>query len=282
MKTMRNLLLVGIAAAFCCSIGNAQIIYSNDFTIGSGNIISGTSVPTVANTFAGGSSSATWRDALGTHDTNSVGTQLYWGADGTVPGTPNSLLLPFSPQSGNTYLLTATVTFTGNPGSWVGLGFGNVYSLNALWGYGRFSDSGNNGPNGQDWMIATESSGNVQTFHSRNGQDFNQNGFFTAGPQTLTLQVLLDTTTTLWTKSVYVGGVQAGTTYAYTANPTINSVGITENSLSTPGNVQWDNITLAVVPEPSVLALIGAGLTMLFLVTLCRNRRRDMAGKTLV
>lgn len=63
MKTMRNLLLAGIIAAYCCSIGNAQTIYFNAFS-GGATTIDGTA-PTIANNFAGGTSSATWNDVLG-------------------------------------------------------------------------------------------------------------------------------------------------------------------------------------------------------------------------
>jgi hypothetical protein len=281
MKTTRNLLMAGMVAAFCCSIANAQIIYSNNFSLGAASDINGTA-PTMAYNYAGGSSSATWSDALGIHDTNATGA-VYFGANGSVPGTPDSLLLPFTPQSGYVYTLIASLTFSGNPGNWVGLGFAQNYSTNALYGYGRFSDTGNGGPNGQDWMIATESSGNVQTFYSRNGQHFSQNGFFTAAgaPETLSLEVVLDTTTTLWTMAQYINGVQAGTTYTYTANPTIGSVGLTETTMGAPTDVQWNNIMLTAtpVPEPSALALTGAGLTTMVLVSLYR-RRRNAARET--
>jgi hypothetical protein len=72
MKTNISVLLAGIAVAFYCSIGNAQIIYSNNFSLGEAVNING-SAPTMANDFAGGTSSALWKDALGSQDTNSSG-----------------------------------------------------------------------------------------------------------------------------------------------------------------------------------------------------------------
>jgi hypothetical protein len=208
----------------------------------------------VASDYAGGTSSATWSDALGIHDTNSVGTQLYFGANGTVPGTPNSLLLPFTPQSGYIYTLTAVVTWTGNPGSWIGLGFAQNDSANVPYGYGRFSDSVNGGPNGYDWIILTESSANVQWFAGPHGtgQQLSQNGFFMANgaSETLSIQVELDTTGIRWRVSSYVNGIQVATNYTYATNPTIGAVGITETSLGSPGAVQWNNIMLTAVAVP--------------------------------
>src|ERR1700759_2422724 len=115
----KNLLSAGIILFFYGFIGNAQIIYSNDFTLGGASNIWGTA-PTAANTFAGGSSSAKGRDVLGTNDAGSL---LANGIDN--PTLPDSWVLPFNPQSGYVYLLTVSVTFTGNPGSldWVGMGF---------------------------------------------------------------------------------------------------------------------------------------------------------------
>jgi hypothetical protein len=157
MKKMRNLLLAGIIPLFCGLIGNAQIIYSNAFN-GAAVNISGTA-PTVATNYAGGSSSATWNDVLGVNNTGSL---LANGTNSTTLG--DSWLLPFAPQSGYIYTLTAQLVFTGSPGSWVGLGFAQNDSVNVPVGYGRFADSGNGGPDGYDFLILTESSGNVQYF----------------------------------------------------------------------------------------------------------------------
>jgi hypothetical protein len=261
MKTNINLLLAGVTAAFCCSTGNAQIVYSHDFTAGAAVNVDGTA-PTAAYDYAGGSSSAIWNDALGVNNTHSM---LANGVNSTTLG--DSWLLPFTPQSGYLYTLTASLTFSGNPGNWVGLGFAQHDSHNVPSGYGRFSDSGNNGPTGYDWMILTESSGNVQYFGGAKAANtiFNANGAFTAGPQTLTAEVLLNTSGANWTVSAYVNGVQMGTNFTYSANPTISAVGFTQNALSTPANYQWNSLALtATVPEPSALALTGLGLAGLF------------------
>jgi hypothetical protein len=116
MKTTLKILLVGIAAIFCYSIGNAQTIYYNDFSQGGAVNINGTS-PTVANNFAGGTSSATW---------NSVSNSAtsYLNSDDTVGTTLGSFLLPFTAQSGYIYTLTASVTLSSmTAGKWITMGF---------------------------------------------------------------------------------------------------------------------------------------------------------------
>lgn len=243
MKTTENLLLAGIIALLSCSIGNAQIIYSNNFALYGATNIWGTA-PTVANNYAGGASSATWNDALGTNDTGAL---LANGSDTATLG--DSWLLPFNPQPGYVYTLTASLTFTGSPGSWIGLGFAQNDSVNVPNGYGRFADSSNGGPTGYDFIILTESSGGVQYFTGPKGntpQIFAGTGF-TAGPQTLTVQVILNTTNTLWSISAYVNGVQMGYTTNYSSYPPIGAVGLTQTVLTAPTTVRWNYLTLAAV-----------------------------------
>ena len=266
MKATNSLLAAGILAVFCCSVGNAQIsysnslvgatlIYSNNFNLGSSGVNISNTPPNVANSVFGGSSTATWQDVLGIHDTNSTG-PVFFGADGTVPGTPDSIVLPFTPQSGYVYTLTASLTFSGSPGSWVGLGFAQRIPTNANTGYGRFSDGGstppNQGPNGYDWIILTESSGNVQFFKGAGGgnQLISQNGFFAANsPATHTVKLILDTTRAQWGLAAYVDDKQASTNSIYSSgNPTIGAVGITENTLGAPGTVQWNTLALSATP----------------------------------
>jgi hypothetical protein len=245
MKTMRKLLLAGMMPLFCCSIGNAQIIYSNAFNGGAMNI-NGTA-PTMANDFAGGTSSATWNDVLGI---NNTGALLANGANSTTLG--DSWILPLAPQSGYIYTLTGSLTFTGSPGGWVGLGFGEYNNVNVSVGTGRFADSF---INGYDWMILTESSGNVQYFsgpRANTPQIYSANGTFAANtPQTISVQVILNTTGSLWSTTAYVNGVQMGSTFTYASNPSIGAVGVTQTGLAVPANYRWNYLTLEAV---------GAGL----------------------
>ncbi len=227
------------------------ILYSNDFN-GAAYSIAGTPL-TEANTLVGGANAANWTDALGTNDTGAV------LANGVVASLePDSWVLPFTPEAGYIYTLTASLTFDGNPGNWVGLGFAQRVPTNAVVGYGRFSDGGSTppeeGPNGYDWIILTESSGNVQYFAGAGGSAAitNGNGFFTIGAGTHTVQVLLNTTTNHWIISSYVDGVQAGTNYPYPSNPPIGAAGFTQNTPTAIDEVQWNYLTLSQVAPGGV------------------------------
>ena len=256
MKTTSTWLLAGTLAAFCCRTGSAQtIIYSNAFDGGAVNIWR--TAPNVAESLFGGTAAATWSDALGVNDTNA------FYANGTV-GTalPDSLLLPFQPQPGYIYTLSASLSFAGNPGGWVGVGFAQNDTSTAALGHGRFSDDS---VTGYDWAILTEATGNVQFFAGPRGtgQLFTQNGFFTAGAATHTLNVVLNTTGAHWSIASYVDNVQVATDYAYGVNPPIGAVGLTQTALSAPANVHWDSLALSVAPlvitQQPVSAAVEAG-----------------------
>src|SRR6185437_4620963 len=153
MKTRLNLLLAGIVAVFYCSIGNAQIIYSNNFSLGTGVDISNTT-PTVANSYAGGTNTARWVDLYGALNPSPGGVLL----DNGVNLCPNGDYwnLPFIPQPGHIYLLTVNMTFTNGTSAQPEIGF----SSNAT-NYvtdGRFNGS----IGGFNWMALAYGSGNVQ------------------------------------------------------------------------------------------------------------------------
>ena len=94
MKTTINLLLAVMVmfTALRCSIGSAQIIYSNNFS-GTGINISNTA-PTYAATYAGGSSSAVWLDV------NGSATAHGFLLDNGINTSPQAdyWALPFKPQ----------------------------------------------------------------------------------------------------------------------------------------------------------------------------------------
>lgn len=234
---------------FCCSIGNAQIIYSNAFNGAAVNIYG--TPPTVANNGTGGISSATWNDAL---EINNTGALLANGIDTAPVG--DSWLLPFTPLPGYVYTLTVSLTFTNNPGNWVGVGFAQYNSVNESVGNGRFADGG---VVGYDWMILTESSGSVSFFTGpkANSPNIFSGTGFTSGPQTNIAQVILTTTGSVWTTTAYVNGVQMGNTYTFTnSNPPIAAVGITQSTVTAPTAVRWNYLTLTAVgtsPTPGTV-----------------------------
>ena len=256
MRTMRSLLLAGMIPLFLSTFGDAQAIYSNTFNGGAVNI--NQQEPTVATDNAGAAISAIWKDA---------GNSKMLYADGTVnTAAGDSVLLPFTPENGYIYTLTASVTFSGDPGSWIGAGFAENYWYSGS-GNAQFNESG---VNGYDWAILTESSGNVQYFSGPGGtnQLFNQNGFFTAGTATHTLTLTLNTTGAQWVISCAVDGNQAGSTYTYTTQPTITAFGLTQHALTTPGAIHWNSISLQATgtrttnPVNATVSFSGAGVRL--------------------
>lgn len=261
MKITLNAFLAGMALLTCCSMGRAQTqtIYHNDFTTGGGSGIGGTA-PTLSYSIAGGSSSATWNVV-----SNSA--TAFMHTDGTVGANQNSVLLPFTPQSGYLYTLSATITFTGAPGNWVSLGFSQFNPVNSA--TPRFADSA---VTGYDWMIANDAAGNNEQFFAgpRGTPSAGIGGSqgLLSGSGTFTLTLDLNTMGAQWSIASFIDGVQLGTNFVYSANPTITAVGLGQNTLSAPGNLRWDtlDLTASPVPEPSVWALAGVGAAMLALL----------------
>ena len=254
MKTTVKLLLAVTMAAFCCSIGKADnIIYSNNFSLGTGVNISNTP-PTVANSFAGGTNTAVWQDTDGTFNTH--GPLLDTGIDNCAQ--IDYWALPFTPQSNFIYLLTVNVTFTNNPGIAPEFGFSTNLFTNNFSGDARF----NGNSNGYDWMAPTESTGNIQYFAGPKTTTTiaNINNIFPGNtPSTNTFQILLNTKSNLWSAVGYVNGVQAGSVFNYSAsipNPTnILSVGISLNgTASLPTAIQYNTFSLSTTLQPFITA----------------------------
>lgn len=258
LKSITNLLWVGILATLCCSIGDAQIIYSNFFN-GGGVTVNGTA-PTAANNLAGGINSAQWICTYtNSGPASSNGTVL---ANGTIATDPGCALLPFTPQPGNVYFMTASLTVPASMANWVAMGFTQLATQtnNAGGTYSRFTD---NPPNGYAWVdVAT--GGGDQLFggpRTSVGATPTINALPSAG--TYTLQVVLNTVGAQWTVSAYVngtisgtnvvGGTQIGTNIVYATNPTIGFAGIGQNSFSgnTTAGIQWNYWALSVVPVSS-------------------------------
>ncbi len=100
---------------FGCSIGNAQIIYSNAFNRGTAGI--NRFAPQVSTNAAGGTSSAHWNAV-----SNSATSFLH--QNGTIGTTLTTSLIPFTPENGYVYTLAASVTVpTMTAGKWVSMGF---------------------------------------------------------------------------------------------------------------------------------------------------------------
>ncbi len=268
MKKIANRLLVGMMALWCF-IGSAQVnylnapsvgtlIYSNAFN-GSPSLNISNTPPNYASGLFGGSNNTVWIDAGTPTDTNAFYAN---GNVGTSQG--DSILLPFTPQTNHVYILTASVTFSGNPGNWVGVGFAQNYAMSGI-GNARYADTG---VNGYDFAILTEGNGNIQFFTGPHGtgQIFNQTGFFTAGVGTHTVKLILDTTAVQWVIACYVDGFQAGGNFTYATLP-IGAVGITQNGLTAGAStyIHWNSFTLSsaqlLLSQQPASAAINAGAT---------------------
>jgi hypothetical protein len=226
---------------------SSPILYSNLFNGGTWPI-NGMAL-TAANSLVGGTNT-TWVDALGT---NGAGGILASGVDASP--ALDSWELPFTPHAGYVYTIAASLTFSGNPANWVGLGFAQTIPTNAAVGFGRFSDGGTTppqqGPNGYDWLIMTESSGALQYFAGAGGANQISSAGFTSGVGTHTIQIVLDTTATQWKAYASVDSASKGTN-TYSSNPPIGAVGITQTGPRTPGFTQWNYFTLTQVAPGGV------------------------------
>lgn len=271
MKMTKNLLMAGMVVAFCCSIGNAQIIYSNAFNGGAVDI--NNQAPTYVNPNAplfGGSSSALW-DVV----TNNSTFGYYANQDGTLGAGSESVLLPFTPVSGYVYTLTASLTFAVQPpsGGWGALGYGAHFPpSNGSTADPRFNSTL---VNGNPWALLNYASqgGGAVLFQSRTGTAGSMANLMSSLNTPYTISFVLDTTAPQWSTALYIDSTQVAS-YNYTANPSIASIGYGQTA-TTAGAYQWNYLTLSAepVPEPSTLALVGLIAGLMLLVTLRGNRR---------
>ena len=244
MRVAANFLVAGTTAVFSCSIGSAQIIYSNDFSSGSTASILNTA-PMVANDFAGGNSSATWNLT-----TNNPTLGASAAQNGTLGKIQNSVLLPFTPQAGYVYTLSGSITFNSDPGNWLDLGFGaNDPPVNtSSTGY-RFNDPA---VNGNPWSLFRPGTGNggVQLYYSRTGVVGSQALIPATFPNTNTIGIVLDTSGIKWVVSESVNGTPVTTSYTYSSYLTISSVGYGQTTLGAANIYQWNYLTLTAVGAP--------------------------------
>jgi hypothetical protein len=157
------------AVVFACSVGNAQVIYSNSFSGGAVTI--DTTAPTVANTLLGGSSSAKWISTF----TNGTGDTVL--ANGAITTNGGCAILPFTPQPGCVYFMTASLTVPSGMPNWVAMGFTQLATQtnNANGLYSRFTD---NPPRGYGWIGIREGTGGQNVLY---GGPYTQNSAGTCG-----------------------------------------------------------------------------------------------------
>ena len=250
MKSMKSTIASTLAAGALLSLSaQAAIIYQDDFN------------------FSGSLNGRTPNQTTGSNWT-AFGTWTGNGASIT-PGEANrSAYLPFVPQSGMIYELTAGMSnASGSATTWISLGFSESGT----------PPSNNNFTSGGIATVILRDNSLNQTYAgsgvanssgSLNFPTFVANTFYE-------YKVVLNTTGANWTYDVYRDGVQldvnggaAGLTYTWSSgNPTIGSVLLSNNTASS--SARYDYFRLEAIPEPSsVLSLAAAGL-----LGLLRRRR---------
>jgi hypothetical protein len=236
-----------------------SILYSNIFDGGTWNLAH--TATTLANTLVGGTNS-TWTDALGTNDSGSMEGS---GLDNSPLG--DSWVLPFTPEPGYVYTVTASAYMTGFPGSWIGAGFGGAIPINAPLPGARFADPDMYGYDFIIWVINT---GNVEFLQGPGAALYitNVNNFIvTATPVTHTAQVVLDTTGPQWVQYAFMDGTPAGTN-TFPSIPPIDSVGLTQTGLGAPNDVQWTTFSLTAVAPGGIPPYLLAPLPSTNTITL--------------
>ena len=242
-------LALGILFAFHGSIGQAQtIIYSNFFN-GEAVTINKTA-PTAAAGILGGSSSATWTCTY----TNNIGSATVF-ANGNIDTNASCALLPFTPQPGCIYIMTASLTIpTGMP-NWVAMGFTQsaTQTNNATGNFSRFTD---NPPGGYAWMNVRANTAQGVYAGRGTGSPMGNTTVIPAGTNNLT--IILNTAGARWTVSAYlggtisgtsvIGGTQMGTNFTYAANPPIACAGIGQTGFygQSVAGIQWNYWALSV------------------------------------
>jgi hypothetical protein len=222
-------------------MANAQIIYSNAFT--GAPVTLNDTAPTVANGLAGGVHSALWTCTY----TNGIdGTVL---ANGTLATNSGSALLPFAPQPGAIYTMTASLTVPASMSDWVAMGFAQFATQTNNPGYSRLTD---NPPNGYGWMIARTGTADQLFGGPKTSIPATPTSIALPGAGTYTLEIILNTVGAQWTVSAFVNGNQLGTNIVYSTNPTIEFAGIGQNQFTTgAAGVQWNYWALTVTQVPA-------------------------------
>jgi hypothetical protein len=256
MNRVRGLIMAFALAFACATVTKptlATTIYSDDFN-GSGSTPLNGQAPDVR------PGSETWT-ASNLWQANGVG-----GPTTRAQNSANSFL-PFVPENGNLYRLSATLaqptTTESATTSWAGLGFtASDDTATTLW----------NGPNNASPWILYRVNGQVVTFFgspSTPGSSEIEGTF--SGVQTLAIE--LDTRPSAWTAEWFVGGTSVRS-YTFPSNPTVTNVGfgLTEGlNLNVAGD--FDEFSLVIVPEPSSLATLSAGGGGLVVLWRRRGRR---------
>lgn len=246
-KTFEGVLLVSMLAGAIHASAAVSMIYEDSFSGPAGTSLNG-QAPTVR------PGSETW--SFNSASAFEAGFQ----ADGTVNAGGDTAtngrvaaLLPFTPQSGNIYTLSATISATTATSQWIALGFANgLTGASGLFAFGNI--------NGLSWMLKGDTGTSaLQGFAGPATQNIVANTF--AG-NPVNLRIVLDTTGAAWTTSMFTDATQRGSTYTYTTNPSIQAVGFSKGDL-VGGSVDNFKLQVEAIPEPSSVLLGLLGISFL-------------------
>ena len=233
-----------LGIGFLAPSASAITIYSDTLT-GSGSALNGTTVDSSV-TYAGGTNGVTWT-AAGSYNQTTTGTI---GTDASKQGA----YLPFTPQAGYVYTLTATLEYLGAGGTdWAALGFQTQADLSNS----QFHAAAGNA---YAWVLLRKAGGGQPQFFR--GPDTTSGGAFATGSQSglQTVSITLDTRAASWTSSATIGGYTS-TTYTYSPNPTdIRYVGF--GGVGTISKTTNFSLS-AVSANPPVITATGSPLSAL-------------------
>ena len=266
MNTTVKLLIAGIIAVFCCSVGRAQgylhaidtstLVYSNTFN-GSAVDIQGTA-PTYINPNAivyGGTNTA-----LLQRTTNNVAAGWWAYQDGTLGNQLNSVLLTNQFLPGYVYTIHAQLDIAIIPpaGGWGGIGFTVGLPMNRS-GY-RVSDTGSHA-----WTLLNYQAQGGGVINEAAGTLFSGvstvNNLMNTVGAVNTINYVLDTTGAKQIVSEDVNGVFIGS-YVLSANQAFGGFGYTQTT-TTAGAYRWLNLSLfassLVITTNPASATVSAG-----------------------
>lgn len=186
----------------------------------------------------GGSTTAQWAAEVGTFSTN---------GSLVTAGPTTAAYLPFTPEAGQVYTLSATMRSSG--ANWVALGFSNVTNFSSINVVNGFHDS----YNPIAWTLLRTNG--QTTFFQGPGASGGTNTTTVNGSVLNQLSIVLDTRVAgSWTATSWINGVSTGVTKTY-STWTANAVGFGDDGGDT---LTADSFSLVMVPEPSCWVLLFA------------------------
>lgn len=254
--------LAGISQATVINDANTTTIYQDLFNRGSsGSYVNLNGATPTTDNYAGAPTWTAYYDAASAFpDVYTDGTQLQMPHPDS---TQVNAILPFVPQDGQIYDLSAAIAYSNTTATanWTALGFAEKNDYTAT-GNSVATNTGWTTFNPASWLLTraeVDTGGGVQAFlgvSTANG--LGNIGSSPAANVFDTYDIVLNTSAAAWTTTIYQNGTQLGTK-TYTTNPTsIAWVGVGTIG-GVDAQVQDFTLTDTPVPAPATLALFAVG-----------------------